>query len=103
MRRPSKGRIAGRASAALGRYRLLALRATARHHAILDLPAREILEGTGGELLLTGLRAVTGELIQHTGILRRDEHREVLVRGMPRDFDRGEDLHGRGDGRGQKA
>src|ERR1019366_3751694 len=70
------------------------LRPAARHDAILDVAAGEFLERARRELLLTALGAVAGEFVQHTGVLRGDENREVLVRRMDRDFVRSEYAHG---------
>src|SRR5688572_1127001 len=87
MRRSSKGRVTSTLAT------LSPLGSPLRHDAVLNLAARQLLERTGGQLLLARRRAIARELIQHAGELRRHENAEILVTGVLGDFQRGVHSH----------
>src|SRR5512138_1060950 len=88
MRRPSKGRVTRTlaTSSPLG--------PPLRDYAVLNVAARQLLEGARGQLLLARRRAIARKLVEHARELRRDEHAEVLVACMLRDFAGGVHSHG---------
>src|SRR5687768_12589444 len=97
-RRPAKGRSGPLTAppSATGRTRADLLGGTAaRHHAILDLAHREVLERARGQLLLpaAATRHREPHLVQGTRILGGDEDAQILVRRVLRYFDRREDSH----------
>lgn len=71
----------------------LLLGAPARHYAEGDVTRGKLFQRSRRQLLLAPGTAQPRELVHRPGILRRDEHRQVLVRCMLREFVRGEDLH----------
>ena len=92
-RRPSYGRTAARSAAAVVEVPATPTGGAARRgtRCCRRRVPRARASSASSRPLLERSR---GKLVQHTGVLRRDEHREVLVRRVDGDFVRSEYAHG---------